>query len=54
MYYIILMSVFLTSCAHKHIDKEQYKYANPSAKRECLKYDDGRECTQYMKWGPVR
>ena len=33
-------------------DPEQYKYANPSARAACLKYDDGRECSQYMSHGP--
>ena len=51
---ILLAALLLSGCATQQADKEQYKYANPSAKRECLKYDDGRECTQYMKRGPVR
>lgn len=51
---LLITALLLSGCAHKHIDKEQYKYANPSARAECLKYDDGTLCTQYMPSGNER
>lgn len=54
MMIILLAALLLSGCATKQADNEQYIYANPSARKECLNYDDGHRCTQYMRRGPVR
>lgn len=53
--FILCIVLQIVGCAaHNPVlgDPEQYKYANPSARAECMKHDDGRECSQYMSHGP--